>query len=65
MRSLVPILLIASKSHSFITNDVTFCRLSSLDATLKPAAVPLMEAGKRFARSGEFLIDLSTSEGAY
>jgi hypothetical protein len=32
---------------------------------LKPAAIPLMDSGKAFARSGEFLIDLTTAEGLY
>ena len=34
-------------------------------ASLKPAAIPLMDAGKALARSGEFLIDLTTALDLY
>jgi hypothetical protein len=33
--------------------------------SLKPAAIPLMESGKALARSGEVLIDLTTSLDVY
>jgi hypothetical protein len=32
---------------------------------LKPAAMPLMDSGKAFARSGEFLIDLTSQINLY
>lgn len=32
---------------------------------LKPAAIPLMDAGKAFARSGEFLIDVTSKIDLY
>lgn len=40
----------------------TFLFASSL---LKPAAIPLMDAGKAVARSGELIIELTTAEGIY
>jgi len=33
--------------------------------SLKPAAIPLMDSGKALARSGEFLIDLTTALDVY
>jgi hypothetical protein len=33
--------------------------------SLKPAAIPLMESGKALARSGEFLIDVTTGLDLY
>lgn len=33
--------------------------------TLKPAAIPLMDSGKALARSGEFIVDLTTALGLY
>lgn len=44
---------VRSSSYKFVTAI----------GSLKPAAAPLMEAGKAFARSGEFIIDLTTAEG--
>ena len=38
-------------------------KVTQLSASLKPAAIPLMDSGKAFARSGEFIIDLTTAEG--
>jgi hypothetical protein len=38
---------------------------SSLSMSLKPAALPLMESGKALARSGEFLIDLTSALDLY
>ena len=34
-------------------------------ATLKPAAIPLMDAGKALARTGELLIDVTTELDLY
>jgi hypothetical protein len=38
---------------------------SSLSMSLKPAALPLMDSGKALARSGEFLIDLTSALDLY
>lgn len=40
-------------------------RSSRLFSLLKPAAIPLMDSGKALARSGELLIDLTTSLDMY
>ncbi len=40
-------------------------RTSPLMASLKPAAVPLMDAGKALARSGELLIDFTSTIDQY
>lgn len=37
----------------------------SASSLLKPAAVPLMDAGKAVARSGELIIELTTAENMY
>ena len=39
--------------------------LNAAPTTLKPAALPLMDAGKALARSGEFLIDLTSALDLY
>ena len=41
--------------------DTTTC----LSMSLKPAALPLMDSGKALARSGELLVDLTTSLDLY
>lgn len=38
---------------------------TSLSMSLKPAALPLMDSGKALARSGELLVDLTTSLDLY
>ena len=38
---------------------------TALHATLKPAAIPLMDSGKALARSGELIIDLTSTLGIY
>jgi len=39
--------------------------LNAAPTSLKPAALPLMDSGKALARSGEFLIDLTTALDLY
>jgi hypothetical protein len=44
---------------------VVVIKTSRLFNSLKPAAVPLMDAGKALARSGELLIELTTAMDIY
>jgi hypothetical protein len=52
----------SSQRHHHHHHDRRSSRLFSL---LKPAAIPLMDSGKALARSGELLIDLTTSLDMY
>ena len=56
-------------AHGFATVGTTENRLygrsMELRVSMKPAALPMMDAGKAFARSGEFLIDVTNEIDAY
>lgn len=55
-------------AHAFTTNPsapLSSREFSSRLFSLKPAAMPLMDSGKALARSGELLIDLTTSLDLY
>jgi hypothetical protein len=47
-----------------LTTTTTVTKTALL-MSLKPAALPLMDSGKALARSGEFLIDLTTALDLY
>ena len=54
-----------SSTSTTTTTTTTQLLATAAPQSLKPAAIPLMDAGKAFARSGEFLIDLTTAEDLY
>lgn len=53
--------ILPSLSTAFTSPSKTYTKSSQL-FSLKPAAVPLMDAGKALARSGELLIDATSNE---
>lgn len=56
----------ASSSHyRQCSTTVTTQLAAQAAATLKPAAAPLMDAGKALARTGELLIDVTTELDLY
>ena len=59
---------LASSSHyrqCSTTTKTTTQLAAQAAATLKPAAAPLMDAGKALARTGELLIDVTTELDLY
>jgi hypothetical protein len=56
----------ASKSSTNIFRlHAVVSKTNGPSSSLKPAAIPLLDAGKAFARTGELLIDLTTALNLY
>lgn len=50
---------------AFVAPSMPTHHVTTLQAALKPAAIPLMDSGKALARSGELLIDVTTTLDLY
>jgi hypothetical protein len=60
------LLITVTGTAGFITkSNVPSRRATTCFMSLKPAAIPLMDSGKALARSGEFLIDVTTGLELY
>jgi len=63
--SLVSASLVIASCHGFVAKTARpsmHRAVPSLHMSLKPAAIPLMDAGKALARSGELLIEVTDKE---
>lgn len=66
MRSqIVLFTLVVSSCHALVPTLRSFSRAVPLLMSLKPAALPLMDAGKALARSGELLIETTSALDLY
>ena len=59
------LLITATGTAGFIGKSNLTSRQATCFMSLKPAAIPLMDSGKALARSGEFLIDVTSGLDLY